>query len=75
MSIKLLTSIDNVYYSFIENEAKKNKTTKKSVVENIINYYIQEQKKKNIQKEYTKMWKDEEYLNEMVDNSNYLSYL
>lgn len=35
---------------------------------------MREQKKK-IKNEYKGMWKDTEYLNEMIENSNYLSYL
>jgi len=75
MNTKLLTNIDSIYYTFIEEEARENKTTKRSVIEKAINHYMTEQKKRKIKNEYAKMWKDKEYLDEMVDNSNYLSYL
>jgi len=75
MTTKLLTNIDSIYYSFIEEEARENRITKRSVIEKAIDYYMSEQKKKKIRNEYERMWKDKEYLNEMVENSDYLSYL
>lgn len=75
MKTKLLTNIDSVYYSFIEQEAKENKITKRSVIESAIDYYMREKNKNKIKNEYEKMWQDNEYLNEMLDNSDYLSYL
>ena len=75
MTTKLLTNIDIFYYNFISDESKKNKTTKRSIIEKAISLYIQEQNKKKIKDSYKEMWKDEQYLNEMVENSNFLSYL
>jgi hypothetical protein len=75
MVAKLLTNIDMVYYSFIENEAKANNITKRRVVEWAIAYYMMTKKKKEIQNAYEKMGQDTEYLNEMVDNVQYLAHL
>ena len=75
MSVKLLTNIDDTYYSFIENEAKIHKITKRRVVEWAIAYYMMTKKKKEIQNEYEKMGQDTEYLNEMRDNVQYLAHL
>jgi hypothetical protein len=73
MTAKLLTNIDMKYYSFIEKEATERKVTKRSVVERAIEYYMAAQKQDAIRAEYEKMGQDTEYLNEMVENAQYLS--
>lgn len=75
MTTKLLTNIDVLYYSFIENEAKTHKITKRRVVEWAIAYYMMAKKKKEIQNEYEKMGQDTEYLSEMIDNVQYLAHI
>lgn len=72
MTTKLMTNIDSYFYDFISEESKVNKTTKREILEKIIWEYIESKKIKEIEKSYSLMWNDEEYLSEMKNNSIYL---
>ena len=75
MTTKLMTNIDSYFYNFINNESKERKITKRELLENIILDYIERRKEKQLEKAYLNMWKDIEYLNEMEENTKYLSNL
>jgi len=75
MTTKLMTNIDSYFYNFINNESKEKKITKRELLENIILDYIERRKEKQLEKAYLSMWKDTEYLNEMEENTKYLSNL
>ena len=75
MSTKLMTNIDPIMYTFIDVEAKKNKLTKRALLERIISNYMENKKHRSLVSAYKEMWNDTEYLNEMKENSEYLSYL
>ncbi len=72
MNTKLMTNIDSYFYNFISTESKNKKITKREMLEKIIWEYIESQKNKEIEKSYALMWKDEEYLSEMQQNTIYL---
>ncbi len=72
MTTKLMTNIDSSFYLFLDTESKKNKITKRELLERIISNYIQNKKLSEIESAYKKMWVDSEYLNEMVENSKFL---
>jgi len=75
MVTKLMTNIDSYFYDFIDLESKKKNITKRELLEKIIFEYIENKKKQKLEEAYTKMWNDEEYLSEMVNNSKYLGNL
>ncbi len=75
MTTKLMTNIDSFFYNFIDSEAKKNKLSKRQLLENIIWEYIESRKKSQLEKAYSNMWQDEEYLAEMQNNTKYLGNL
>jgi len=75
MTTKLMTNIDSYFYMFLDNESKENKVTKRELLENIIWDYIEKKKQEKIEGAYLKMWKDEEYLEEMEENTKYLANL
>ena len=72
MTTKLMTNIDSYFYMFLDRESKKEKVTKRELIERIIAEYIQNQKEKQLEKSYDIMWKDIEYLEEMQKNTAYL---
>ncbi len=72
MTTKLMTNIDSYFYNFIDTEAKDKKLSKRELLEKIISYYIEAKKNKEIEKSYSIMWNDEEYLTEMQKNTIYL---
>ena len=73
MTTKLMTNIDSYFYMFLDNESKEKKITKREVLENIILDYIKNRKIKKIENAYLKMWEDNEYLDEMEENTKYLA--
>ena len=73
MTTKLMTNIDSYFYMFLDNESKEKKITKREVLENIIWDYIENRKTKKIENAYLKMWEDNEYLDEMEENTKYLA--
>ncbi|MBW7954479.1 hypothetical protein H3C61_01570 [Candidatus Gracilibacteria bacterium] len=75
MTTKLMTNIDSFFYDFIDNEAKKNKLSKRKILENIIGEYIDFKKTHQLEQAYLNMGKDEEYLSEMQNNTKYLGNL
>lgn len=72
MTTKLMTNIDSYFYMFLDSESKKEKVTKRELIERIIAEYIQNQKEQQLKKSYEIMWKDIEYLEEMQENTAYL---
>lgn len=68
---KLMTNIEFFYFEFLENESKEKRVSKRKIIENAFDIYIKDKMKK----QYEQMWKDEEYMEEMIWNSKYLSYL
>jgi len=68
-----MTNIDSYFYMFLDNESKEKKITKREVLENIIWDYIENRKTKKIENAYLKMWEDNEYLDEMEENTKYLA--
>ncbi|MDQ7022122.1 MAG: hypothetical protein Q9M97_01070 [Candidatus Gracilibacteria bacterium] len=70
-----MTNIDSYFYLFLDKESKENKITKRELLENIIGDYIIQRKQDKIEKAYLNMGKDEEYLQEMQNNTKYLSNL
>ncbi len=75
MTTKLMTNIDSYFYSFLNKESKENKISKREVLERIIADYIEKQKQEKIKQSYEVMWKDEDYLIEMQENTKYLGNL
>lgn len=75
MTTKLMTNIDSYFYNFIDLESRKYKISKRELLEKIILSYIEEQKIKKIESWYKAMWEDDDYLSEMVDNTEYLGNL
>ena len=73
MTTKLMTNIDSYFYMFLDNESKEKKITKREVLENIISDYIKNRKIKKLENAYLKMWEDNEYLDEMEENTKYLA--
>jgi len=72
---KIMTNINPKYYEFLESYSKKNKVTKKQIIEAALDKYIKFLKEEKIKKEYELMAEDKEYLDEMQDNSQYLSFI
>ncbi len=72
MTTKLMTNIDSYFYMFLDSESKKEKVTKRELIERIIAEYIHNKKEKELEKSYQNMWKDIEYLEEMQENTAYL---
>jgi len=75
MVTKLMTNIDSYFYNFIDLESKKNKVSKREVLEKIISEYIENRKKQQLENAYKNMWDDIDYLEEMKVNSKYLGNL
>lgn len=65
--VKLMTNILPAYYAFIEAEAKREKKTKRQVIEEAIQFYMREKKRQHLRKAYEAMANDEEYLKEQVE--------
>lgn len=72
MVTKLMTNINTYFYTFIDKESKENNISKRELLEKIISEYMERKKIKEIEKSYISMWKDEEYLIEMQENTKYL---
>lgn len=72
MTTKFMTNLDSYLYNFLSTESKNNKITKRELLENIISYYIESKKNKELEKAYNIMWNDTEYLSEMQQNTVYL---
>jgi len=72
MTTKLMTNIDSYFYVFLDTQSKKEKVTKRELIERIIAEYIQNKKEEELEKSYNTMWKDIEYLEEMQENTSYL---
>ena len=62
---KLMTNILPIYYQFIETQARKEKSSKRDVVERAIALYMAEEQKKSIWNQYEKMSEDKAYQKEM----------
>lgn len=69
-SAKLMTNILPQYYSFIENEAKRSKRSKREIIEEAISIYMKELKRRKVMSQYEAMTGDEEYQNELVETAN-----
>jgi len=72
MNVKLLTNIDYKYNEFLVSQAKKTKTTKRNILEQALEIYIQYLQKQEIEKQYQKMADDQQYIDETLENSKYL---
>ena len=72
---KVMTNINPRYYEFLEFYSKKNKVTKKQIIEAALDKYIKFLKEEKIKKEYESMGRDKKYLDEMQNNSQYLSFI
>ena len=66
---KLMTNILPQLYTFIEQEAKSSKRSKREIIEEAIFFYIKEKQKKDLFKAYEAMANDTEYKQEMQDLS------
>lgn len=67
---KLMTNILPFYYSFIEKQAKKEKSSKRDIIEKAIVLYMKEEQKKAVWNQYEKMSADKDYQKEMGNMAN-----
>lgn len=67
---KLMTNILPQYYAFIENEAQESNRSKREIIEEAIQLYMRESKKRKIMAQYAGMAQDEEYKNELLEGAN-----
>lgn len=71
-----MTNIGEKYSQFLSTYSKEKKITKKKILEEALEQYIQILKDKQQEQQYAKMAKDTEYLKETQENSkDHLSYL
>ncbi len=75
MSKALMTNLASPIYDLLHSLAKKHKTTKRHLLEQMIIFYYQHQEEASVQQAYATMSKDETYLQEMQDNSLLLGSL
>lgn len=64
---KLMTNLLPQYFSFLHEEAKRQKKTMRQVLEEALALYRREKKKALIRAQYEKMGQDEEYQKEMSE--------
>lgn len=72
MTKKLMTNINESSYAFLAEISSKNNLTKRMVLEQALEHYKIFLKEAALDKAYTRMSKDQEYLNEMRENTNFL---
>lgn len=66
-TITFTSTFSSGLMEWVEERAKKEKKTKRSVLEEAVDYYKHTVKKKEIEKGYERMAKDKEYMKEMVE--------
>jgi hypothetical protein len=75
MATKLLVNIDEKYNIFLNSLTKNSKLTKRKIIEDSLDLKIEQMKQLSLSRQYEEMKKDTEYLEEMVSNAEYLSFL
>lgn len=71
MNHTITTTLNENLIDFLNKESKEKNISKKSIIEKWLEFY----KNYELEKSYKNMWNDKEYIEEMVENTTYLSNL
>ncbi len=71
MNHTITTTLNENLIEFLNKESKEKSISKKSIIEKWLELY----KSYELEKAYKNMWNDKEYMEEMVENTAYLSNL
>lgn len=72
-NISISVSLDK--FDSIENFIKSKWISRSELVDKALESYMKEKINEKLREWYEKMWQDKDYLDEMVENSQLLSYL